>query len=465
MNLYKRIGKKMSLAKESFSEEKEGRERIVPKFTSVEVLKDLTEEELVERAIAKLKDVNEYIPLIRMNFKESRRVVVQGNIRWDGEKLVYYIIEPEMSANASDVFSILRNSGFDDYKKTIKELEKISKRRNLSISEVLSIQYQIFKYFKGSGKIEPLLHDPNIEIIECGRNVRVKHKDPLFEWITTDIMLNRNDLDLIYERVKNSDKTRVWFDGVFRIKKFNDPPMDLPMVLRDGLVNREILAYLWFCIENGLSICIAGTSSSGITSLMQALGSLVHPKKKVATAEKDPEMRFDRENWKPFISYNLFDSVRNALNERSDYTFVNDVEGEESYIIFQAMNSGYPMIFTTHHENMGSLINNLKNNVPPLLIESLDLLIFNVMRKKGGKMIRRAAEVNEIISYDRKTGEIVMNPSFRWDPEKDDFEPIKSILLEKLGMSEEDVKKDLDRKLKLLKNAEKSGEVKGKLFR
>lgn len=465
MNVYKRLGKRISMAKESFREEEKERKRILPKFEPIEMVQGLSEEELLERAIEKLKNVNEFVPLIRMSHRGSKRVVVQGNIKWDGKKLIYNVIEPELSPLSSDVFSSIRSKKFDEYNTSIKELNKIAKKRNLSVSEVLAVQYQIFKYLRGAGKIEPLLHDSNIDIIECGKRVRVKHKDPLFDWIDTDIILNSADFDLIHERVKNDDKIRVWFDNVFKIKKFDEIPMSIVDLMRDGLVSREILAYLWFCMENGMSICIAGTSSSGTTSLMQGLDSLLHPSRKVSTAEKSPEMRLDRDNWKPFISENLFDSVKNSLKEKSDYTFVNDVEGEEAYLLFQAMDAGYPVIFTAHYENKGSVFPGLKNNIPDSLIESLDILIFNIVRKKGGKLIRRVAEISEVLNYDRKSKEVITNPAFRWDPSSDDFIPIKSVLLEKIGKTEDEVKQDLERKVKLLKSAEKTSDIKNRLFR
>lgn len=464
MNIYKRLGRRLSIARKSSEEPKKNR-FVLPKFSGTMITDGLSEDELLERAIEKLKNVNEFFPLMRMHHRGGHRVVVRGNIKWEGDGLIYRVVEPDLSPAASEVLSTLKSGVFINYKNTVKDLDKLAKKRNLSTEERLAVQYNIFKYLKGAGKIEPLLHDPNISFIDCYRQVKVKHSDPLFDWIKTDVVLNKPDLDLVYERMKNDRNTRVWFDKVFKIKKFSEPGMGVQELLKEGVFSIEVLAYLWLCVENGLSICVSGPSSSGITSVLQAIPSLVHPNKTVSTAEKDPEIRLNRNNWKPFVSENLFDSVRNAVNEKADYTLVNDVEGEEIYLLFQAMDSGYPIAFTIHSENLNSTIRELRSSVPSPLLESLDILVFTVLRRKGGKLIRRTAEINEILLFNRESDDVIMNTAFKWDPGSDDFIPIKSVLLDKLGVSEEELKKDLKRKMKLLRDAVKHGDIEKRLFR
>ena len=77
------------------------------------------------------------------------------------------------------------------------------------------------------------------------------------------------------------------------------------------------------------------------------------------------------------------------------------------------------------------------------------------LRKKKGDYIRRVVGVEEVVSYDRYNDKLFTNLVFKWNPTKDDFEILRSVLLYKLGFDEETLKKDIDRKIKLLGNAVK----------
>jgi flagellar protein FlaI len=248
---------------------------------------------------------------------------------------------------------------------------------------------------------------------------------------------------------------RFWFDDVLRIRRFKSKPMSVIDLVKEGVLNIEMLAYVWLCLENGLSLVIAGPSETGKTTVLNAMPELLHPNRTVSSAEREPELILKRDGWSPFVDKNLFNAVRNALKQGSDYTVVSDIEGEEVYLTFTGMDSGLPAIATIGADNLNSLLETLSTLIPKPMAEKLDIILFMALRKKRGEYIRRIVEINEVVKYDRHSGQILTNKAFQWNAARDDFEVLRSVLLYKLGFDEESLKKDIERKVRLLSNAVK----------
>jgi flagellar protein FlaI len=58
--------------------------------------------------------------------------------------------------------------------------------------------------------------------------------------------------------------------------------------------------------------------------------------------------------------------------------------------------------------------------VPKLLIiNTLDAIMLQLKLQIGTKSVRRVIQISEIAGYDDKTGEILLNDAFRWNPATD----------------------------------------------
>ena len=135
------------------------------------------------------------------------------------------------------------------------------------------------------------------------------------------------------------------------------------------------------------------------------------------------------------------------------------MRGKEAYVLFQQMAVGHAGLATIHADNFSKLMDRLTTqpiNLPPNIIENLDIVLFVRRVKRGRIYSRRISEIVEILGYDKKRGTPVVNEILKWDPRTDRYSTInRSVTLGKIaesaGMSEADVKKELINRAKVLK--------------
>ncbi|MFA5333642.1 MAG: ATPase, T2SS/T4P/T4SS family [Candidatus Nanoarchaeia archaeon] len=121
-------------------------------------------------------------------------------------------------------------------------------------------------------------------------------------------------------------------------------------------------------------------------------------------------------------------------------------------------NTGHPALGTIHADNMPAVVDRLTNkpiDLPKTMLENLDIIVFLEKFKSGGKSIRKVKEVVEIVGYDYKNKELISNSAFRWNNATQKFESFESVILDKIqqksGFGIEDLKLDMNRRIKLLK--------------
>ena len=147
----------------------------------------------------------------------------------------------------------------------------------------------------------------------------------------------------------------------------------------------------------------------------------------------------------------MYDLVKAALRQRPEYIIVGEIRGKEAYVLFQAMATGHTTYSTIHADSPQSLIHRLEGKpieIPRIMLQSLDLVLFHASVKVRGKRVRRCKQIVEIVGIDPNTKEILTNELFRWIPDKDQFDYSgKSYVLERIrgsiGMSREDMDKEL----------------------
>jgi flagellar protein FlaI len=293
------------------------------------------------------------------------------------------------------------------------------------------------------------MNDPNIEDISCdgvGVPIYVYHRDQRFGSVRTNAKFDTEEelgsfvmrlsqkcgrsisiADPLLDgalpdgsRVQATSGSGISMKGShFTIRKFTADPMTCVDLLNYGTVNSEILAYLWLAIEHGKSILIAGPTASGKTTMLNAPSLFIRPELKVITIEDTPELRLPHENWVSQVSrtgfgpegvsgkklgeIDLFDLLKASLRQRPDTIIVGEVRGREAYVLFQQMATGHPGMSTIHAESMMAVVNRLRTppiNLPPSLLQHLDLLLVLTRQRIKGKYIRRSKELVEVTGYD-----------------------------------------------------------------
>jgi type IV secretory pathway ATPase VirB11/archaellum biosynthesis ATPase len=179
--------------------------------------------------------------------------------------------------------------------------------------------------------------------------------------------------------------------------------MSISMLVKNGTLSAEALAYIWIALESKLNIIISGAPASGKTTLLLALMSFIPRYEKIITIEEDVnELKSSRD-------YNLIslygsknaafttrDQVINSLRMRPDRIIIGEVRGAEAKEMFSASNLGMPFITTMHSNEGGSAI--IKKliikpmGVEPNSLSALDIALYMSPNGLGKRLLASSFE-------------------------------------------------------------------------
>ncbi len=477
--------------------------------------KKFTPTTLTPEKIKQLEKINEVIPLVTIDYKGTQQTLVYANIRWDPtiSSLRYDLKEPPLSKQEEQILKetkvLLQEKLNIDFSKI--RLEKAFKfliekfyqiidelGYKLTEDQKIRMQYYIYRDFMGLGKIEPLMHDDNIEDISCdGVNIPifVYHRNPLYGQMRTNIIFrSKEELDSFVLRLSQKagkaltiadpllegslpDGSRIQATlgtdiarrgSNFTIRKFTKKPMTPTDLLNYNTGSPEMFAYLWMALENRLSILVSGGTATGKTTFLNALSLFIKPEFKIISIEDTPELRLPHPNWVPVVArrgygkeeygeVSMFNLLKSSLRQRPDYIIVGEVRGEEAYVLFQGMATGHSGLGTLHADSIEAVIDRLITkpiNLPKAMIDNLDIIVFLELIRREGSYVRRVAEILEIVGYDYKTQKLKTNVAFVWDPITDKYISKNSVLLEKIRVrmsyTEDKIKQDMHNRVRLL---------------
>ena len=153
-------------------------------------------------------------------------------------------------------------------------------------------------------------------------------------------------------------------DGIsISIRKFPKIDITLDSMATTGQLSKEMAEFLKLCAAQRLNIIVAGGTSSGKTTLLNALSAAISPRERIVTIEDSAELRLQqphvvRLEAKPPTSpealhtaVTIRDLVKNALRMRPDRIIVGESRGLETFDVLQAMNTGHDGSMTSIHAN------------------------------------------------------------------------------------------------------------------
>jgi flagellar protein FlaI len=500
---------------------KERGERDIRKGAGLEAAADIRKkvisEKKLEETINLLRKVNRVVPLITITQGMEKKVVSYATIKWNEEtqELIYSVHEPEMDdeekALLDEIKDILKEKlsvdftkirGAQAYNYIITEFNKILKKIGIKLTpeQQLKFNYYVYRDFIGLGRMEPLMHDPNIEDISCvgyGIPVFIYHRDPLFNQVATNVMfkskasLDSFVLKLAQKCGKSLTLAEPLMDGAlpdgsrvqatygvkeiarrgsnFTIRKFTDRPMTPTDLIKLQTIDADTLAFLWLVVENNMSVLVSGATATGKTTFLNAISLFIKPEFKIVSIEDTAELRLPHPNWiaavarrgfggQAYGEITMYDLLKSGLRQRPDYMIVGEVRGEEAMVMFQGMATGHPGLGTIHADSMPAVVDRLTNkpiDLPKPMLDNLDVVVFLEKFKVGGRFIRKVKEIAEIVGYDYNSKELVTNVAFRWDPNKKSFVSFDSVVLDRIqqraGFTIDDLKLDMERRIRLLK--------------
>jgi flagellar protein FlaI len=342
----------------------------------------------------------------------------------------------------------------------------------------------------GLGKIEILLKDVFLEEIVINN-----HTDPVWVyhkkhgWLVTNIklvteskirhyatMIGRDvgkeittlsplmDAHLLTGDRVNATLSPISSKGnTITIRKFSADPWTITKFIKDHTISIEAAAFIWFAIQNELSILVAGGTGSGKTSMLNVISNFFPPNQRILSIEDTRELVLPANlHWVPMETrlpnpegkgeISMLDLLVNSLRMRPDRILVGEIRRQrEAQVLLEAMHTGHSVYATIHANNAEEVVVRLTNppiDIPKPMISSLSLILVQSRNRRTGK--RRTLQLAEVTP----TGDPKI--LYQLNVAKDSIDRISNSesVLEKLklytGWSEVEINNDMMQKIRIL---------------
>ena len=332
------------------------------------------------------------------------------------------------------------------------------KRVVVSEAQRARLRYIIVRDLIKNGPLETLLSDEMLEDIHSVglKHIHMDHK--VFGTVASNIRFRERDtlaryLRSMSERIGRpvSDNNPI-IDGAlldgsriniifsddvsmlgpsFTIRKFAEETISITQLIQWGTMSSQVAAYIWLCLEYGMSVLVSGETASGKTTTLNAILPFIDHNVKIYSAEDTPEVKVSHKIWQRLVtrssknedsSVEMFDLLKAALRSRPRYIIIGEIRGVEGATAFQAMQTGHPVIATFHASSIVKMIQRFTGdpiNVPIRFFDNLNFAIFQEVTETNGNLVRRITGVDEVIGYNKHSDGVLTRGMFEWDPIKD----------------------------------------------
>lgn len=359
----------------------------------------------------------------------------------------YSVLESEVGVTPRRQGRLWEMIGMDD------------KRVIVSPEQRERLQYIIIRDLIKNGPLEPLLSDEMLEDIHSVglKHIHMDHK--VFGMVTSNIRFREREILSRYLRAMSErigrpvsdnkpiidgallDGSRIniiFSDDVsmlgpsFTIRKFAEETISIIQLIKWGTISTQVAAYIWICLEYGMSVLVSGETASGKTTTLNAILPFIDHNVKIYSAEDTPEVKVRHKIWQRLVTRDskneesrveMFDLLKAALRSRPRYIIIGEIRGVEGATAFQAMQTGHPVIATFHASSIVKMIQRFTGdpiNVPIRFFDNLNFAIFQeVVEAPGGGIARRVTGIDEVIGYNKHSDGVLTRGMFEWDPVKD----------------------------------------------
>ena len=144
------------------------------------------------------------------------------------------------------------------------------------------------------------------------------------------------------------------------IRKFASRLYNTDELLRIGTMTAPVLAWIAGAMARRQNILISGGTSTGKTTLLNALAALIDRDDRIVIIEDTAELHLEQANVVRFEArreqinlppVTIRDLVKATLRHRPDRILVGEVRGAEAFDLLQALNTGHSGTLTTIHAN------------------------------------------------------------------------------------------------------------------
>ena len=387
--------------------------------------------------------------------------------------LEYVVVMPELSEEELDSMEEVRGAVFREalYREPPKDQDELESQLLKLFDDVTqsgavtipegrrgAVRHRILRDIARYGPLEPFLHDPYLEDIQCVGTDKIHVIHKFYDMLQSNVSFrSQEELDgyvrnlserigrpvsdarpIVDATLADGSRINIVYSAdvskkgpSFSIRRVHADPISITQLISWGTMTAEIAAYLWLCLENGMSLFVCGEAACGKSATLNAILAFVDPRSKIYTAEDTPEVRPPHPIWQRLLTretgpedarVTMFHLLKAALRSRPNYIVVGEIRGAEGAVAFQAMQTGHPTIGTFHATDKVKMIQRLSSQpieVPLSFMDNLNVAVFQQAIYKGGRLIRRVTAIDELQGYSERDGGVVTLPVFTYNAGKD----------------------------------------------
>jgi len=501
-NLYSLMSKMQIVqdAQKFFSDYRKGSREIYNKLFKPDVIPNFTFTRLVFDLPRDGEIIDQY-KISNGDYDESLVTILKMP---DKSKFVYHLSPPENSL--TEDYNVLLNLArgvliehqpraeeFTDTERTRQVFFNIardllgdfaqSKGINLDYSDLNMLSTILVRHTIGFGLIEVLLQDKNLQDISLNAPiprvpVYVRHNK--YDECTTNVLPSQEDADswaakfrLISGRPLDEAnpildtqleignlRSRIAIiqnplspDGLaYSIRRHRESPWTLPLFVENKMINPMAAGLLSFMIDGSRTMLVAGTRSSGKTSLLGSLMLEIIPKYRVIVIEDSLElpveslrkleydilrMKVRSALLKSTNEVSADDGIRTSLRLGDSSLIVGEVRSTEAKALYEAMRVGAlanVVAGTIHGASPYGVFDRVVNDlgVPATSFKATDIItVCNPIKSADGlNSWRRVLQISEIRKHWkedplREKGFVDL---MKYNVEKDELEPTEDLI-------------------------------------
>lgn len=477
-----------------------GDREIYHKLLEPDVIPNFTFTRLVSAIPDDVEIINQY-KISSADYDESVVTILRKK---DESKLIYHLIPPENSLDESQnmLLNLARNvliehqpkaEEFTDTERTRQVFFNIAKDllQDLAQSQGINLNYSdlnklakiLVRHTIGFGLIEVLLQDKNIQDIVLNApipltNIFLRHE--IYDECYTNILPSQEDVDswaakfrMISGRPLDEANpvldTQLEVDNMrariaiiqqplspnglaYAIRRHREDPWTFSLFIKNKMMNPISAGLLSFLVDGARTILIAGTRSSGKTSLLGSLMLEILSKYRIIVIEDSLELPLEslrKLNYdilqmkvrsallKTTNEVSADDGIRTSLRLGDSSLIVGEVRSVEAKALYEAMRVGAlanTVAGTIHGASPYAVFDRVVNDleVPATSFKATDIIaVANPIRSPDGlHSSKRLLQVTEVRKHWKKDPqeENGFSDLLKYNVEKDELEPSDNLI-------------------------------------
>ncbi len=209
------------------------------------------------------------------------------------------------------------------------------------------------------------------------------------------------------------------FGTTMAIRKFSQMVLDIDWLIELGTITAQARDYLKLAVNAEQNLLVAGGTSSGKTSLLNALSSFIPDEQRIVVIEDSAELQLQKTHMISLEAQqpdrygrgavSIRELFRSSLRLRPDRIIIGEVRGGEALDMIQAMTSGHGGSMGTLHANSpADTLNRLetmalmsKVELPLFALRSqiasaVDLVVHMSRHIGGRRLVTQISEVEQV---------------------------------------------------------------------